>query len=169
MTETRPGVQRVVGIDPGPDPGLVLMVITDVAGAGRLPFAVKLTRAELDAALPTADLVSMERFVIGRGTVRRTRGGTDATLEMIGALKMRCYQLDVPLVSYSASMVKPWATDARLEAWGVSVRGDHHRDAARHALFAAVRSGLLPKRPPGDRGDVDTRQLCARVESTDTH
>jgi hypothetical protein len=43
--------------------------------------------------------------------------------------------------------VKPWATDERLEAAGLLdlTKGMRHaRDAARHALFTAVKDGGVP-------------------------
>ena len=134
---------RVVGIDPGPNPGLVVLTIRRRA----LSRAATFDLDQLDDVLRDADLVSMERFIIGRGTTRRTRGGTDTTLAMIGDITGRCDRAGVAVVSFPAGMVKPWASNDRLAAWGITLRGDHHRDAARHALFAAVRAGLLPRRP----------------------
>lgn len=46
----------------------------------------------------------------------------------------------------SAAEVKGWATDERLKAAGIldKLQGMRHaKDAARHALFHAVRSGVL--------------------------
>ena len=136
--------QTVVGVDPGPDPGMVVLLCQ----SGRLlRVDVLKSEAALDDAMATAALVSLERFVIGRGTVRKTRGGTEATLDMIGRVKADAHRHGVRLVSMPAGAVKPWATNAKLKAWGALVPGDHHRDAARHALFAAVRAGILDRRP----------------------
>ena len=139
---------RIIGIDPGPKPGLVVLTTY----AGRITAVTKLDGpapdlSGLDAQLARASLVSMERFVIGRGTARKTKAGTAATIEQVGRLREGCSRAGVRLVEHPAGVVKPWATDDRLRAYGCYVTGNHHRDAVRHALYAAVRAGYLPRRP----------------------
>ena len=139
---------RIIGIDPGPKPGLVVLTTY----AGRITAVTKLDGpapdlSGLDAQLARASLVSMERFVIGRGTARKTKAGTAATIEQVGRLREECSRAGVRLVEHPAGVVKPWATDDRLRAYGCYVTGNHHRDAVRHALYAAVRAGYLPRRP----------------------
>ena len=139
---------RIIGIDPGPKPGLVVLTTY----AGRITAVTKLDGpapdlSGLDAQLARASLVSMERFVIGRGTARKTKAGTAATIEQVGRLREDCSRAGVRLVEHPAGVVKPWATDDRLRAYGCYVTGNHHRDAVRHALYAAVRAGYLPRRP----------------------
>ena len=153
MTETNtPEVggthARIIGIDPGPKPGLVVLTTY----AGRITAVTKLDGpapdlSGLDAQLARASLVSMERFVIGRGTARKTKAGTAATIEQVERLREECSRAGVRLVEHPAGGVKPWATDDRLRAYGCYVTGNHHRDAVRHALYAAVRAGYLPRRP----------------------
>ena len=136
---------KVLGIDPGPNPGVVELYIKDGKCVAR-------TLRGLPATYTPYDLVVLERFVIGSGTVRKTREGTSATLDMIGAVQDACKRASVPVVTQAAVQVKPWATDARVKSYvGIKVRGDHHRDAARHALYAAVRRGWLPKRAQSRR------------------
>ena len=139
---------RIIGIDPGPKPGLVVLTTY----AGRITAVTKLDGpapdlSGLDAQLARASLVSTERFVIGRGTARKTKAGTAATIEQVGRLREECSRAGVRLVEHPAGVVKPWATDDRLRAYGCYVTGNHHRDAVRHALYAAVRAGYLPRRP----------------------
>jgi hypothetical protein len=136
-------VTQVLGIDPGPKPGAVLV---QVAG-GLVVHAGALRPDQIESMIPAADLVSLERFIVGRGTLRKTKAGTVETLAQIEQFRAAAQAAGVRLVQYPAGTVKPWATDERLRAYGCYVAGDHHRDAARHALFAAVRSGLLPRRP----------------------
>ena len=88
-----------------------------------------------------------QRRVLGRGTARKTKAGTAATIEQVGRLREECSRAGVRLVEHPAGVVKPWATDDRLRAYGCYVTGNHHRDAVRHALYAAVRAGYLPRRP----------------------
>lgn len=134
---------RIIGIDPGPKPGLVVLTTY----AGRITTVTKLDLRGLGEQLADAALVGMERFVIGRGTARKTKAGTAATIEQAGRLREECSRAGVRLVEHPAGVVKPWATDDRLRAYGCYVTGNHHRDAVRHALYAAVRAGYLPRRP----------------------
>jgi hypothetical protein len=137
----------VVGIDPGP-PGRYGTVLLRTY-VDRMPLVHVLDYDVVDDWLSRADLVALERFVIGHGTVRRTRVGTDDTLACIAHVREVTRRAGVRLVELPAGIVKPWATDERLALWGLSVKGDHHRDATRHALYAAVRTGLLPHNPKG--------------------
>lgn len=134
---------QVLGIDPGPEPGVVVLQIHN----GRVENAGRGRPDQIESFAASADLVALERFLIGRGTARKTKAGTLETLAQIEQIRQLCQQAGTRLVEYPAGAVKPWATDERLRAYGCYVTGDHHRDAARHALFAAVRSGLLPRRP----------------------
>lgn len=91
--------------------------------------------------------VAIERFVVSRRAGRsKSAGAGEKARNIIGAVTALCQESGVPLVTYSASQVKAWATDKRLEAAGLlaPTRGlPHARDAARHALHAAVwRCGL---------------------------
>lgn len=94
------------------------------------------------------DLVAIERFVVSKRAGRSaTPGGGEAARDIIGAVKALCREQGVPLVTYSASQVKRWATDKRLEAAGLlapTVGMGHARDATRHALHAAVKHLRLP-------------------------
>ena len=136
-------VTQVMGIDPGPKPGAALLQIAGsvVVHAGRL------RPDQVPDLIPAVELVSMERFVLGRGTARKTKAGTEVTLAQVARLRELCEKVGVRLVQYPAGVVKPWATDDRLRAFGCYVTGNHHRDAVRHALYAAVRAGYLPRRP----------------------
>lgn len=144
------GQARIVGIDPGPSPGLVVLTTYygRVLGVNKLDGPA-LDFCGLDEQLTKAALVSMERFVLGRGTARKTKAGTEVTLAQVAGLRELCEKAGVRLVQYPAGVVKPWATDDRLRAFGCYVTGNHHRDAVRHALYAAVRAGYLPRRPLG--------------------
>jgi len=135
----------VVGVDPGPAERFGCVLLTTYVD--RMPDVVVLPYDALDGWLSVVELVALERFVIGHGTVRRTRGGTAATLECIAHVHDVTARAGTRLLELPAGIVKPWATDERLALWGLTIKGDHHRDATRHALFAAVRTGLLPRNP----------------------
>lgn len=142
---------RIVGIDPGPNPGLVVLhtYAEQVTGVTKIDGLAPGPSHGLADQLAQASLVSMERFVLGRGTARKTKAGTEVTLAQVASLRELCEKMGVRLVQYPAGVVKPWATDDRLRAFGCYVTGNHHRDAVRHALYAAVRAGYLPRRPLG--------------------
>jgi hypothetical protein len=56
-------------------------------------------------------------------------------------------ELEEPVFTRAAALVKPWATDKRLHAAGLldATKGmQHARDASRQALYAAVHMGVTP-------------------------
>lgn len=137
----------VLGVDSGPVPGVALRrpdgsVEVLQVSPGTLPLIVRALVADAPRAPyggPYA-VLAVERFVVGR---RATRSSTPAagalTRNQVGALEALAAELGIPCFLRSASEVKPWATDARLAAAGVTAKGmTHGRDAARHALFCSV-------------------------------
>ena len=136
-------VTQVMGIDPGPKPGVVIL---QIAGSA-VVHAGRLRPDQVPDLIPAVELVALERFILGRGTTRRTKAGSLETLAYIEQVRAWAHAAGVRLVEYPAGVVKPWATDDRLRAFGCYVTGNHHRDAVRHALYAAVRAGYLPRRP----------------------
>lgn len=140
----------VIGVDPGPMPGIVVLEI----GADRRLLNADVVQCTagvlydvlhgLDANL--ARVIAIERFVV------RGRATPDQSLTRDQVANLSLHH-EGRAVLRSASEVKPWASDRRLQA--AVVRGDtnlflrtagmrHARDAARHALFAAVKDGALP-------------------------
>lgn len=146
---------EVFGIDPGPVPGIVQLRIAErqIAQAGVVQCDRFLAPDVLEGLLTAAaarppTIVAIERFVVGRRAGRSaTAKAGEQTRQLIGELNGVCLGLDnVRVLQRSASTVKPWATDERLDAAGLldATKGMRHaRDAARHALFAAVRDGGL--------------------------
>ena len=133
----------VIGIDPGPIPGIVLLEV--VAGRLVTTEAAQCTAGILWDVVRAidADLLAVERYVVGRRAGRSaTSSAGQITRDQVGALQ-RLYP-DARL--RNAGQVKPWATDTRLEAAGLLelCKGMRHaRDAGRHALYAAVHDGGL--------------------------
>lgn len=150
---------RVIGVDPGPTPGLVLLRFND--GPFGVCHVVQCTHLiapdifrmllGIDPATPT--IVGVERFVIGAKSYRSGSPG-GVTRDLVGAIDQACrdhmHEMGSALVRLhqrNASQVKAWATDARLDKTGLldATKGmTHARDAARHALFAAVHDGGIP-------------------------
>jgi hypothetical protein len=146
----------VVGVDPGPVPGVVVLC---VGGEQRISPSIFqcdagsvewLVRESLSSTLPwTRRILAIERFVVGPRAARSsTPKAGQLAREMVGALMALGQSLDgVRAVQRSASEVMPWSMDKRLDAAGLlaATKGmPHARAAARHALYAAVRDCGAP-------------------------
>lgn len=154
----------IVGVDPGPTPGICALLysppltapldhsardltafrVMQVNAAGCLGAVQWLLNSEWGDGHHV--FLAVERFVVGRrAVISSSADAGQLTRNMIGALAA----LDegspgrVKVVLRSAAEVKPWASDARLKAAGLlnaCLGMPHARDAARHALFATVRT-----------------------------
>jgi hypothetical protein len=150
----------IIGIDPGPIPGIVRLQL-DVNWVGITCTAFRVVDAQalqvtpgvltavLDAiADGVVQALAYERFVVGRRAARSSTPAAGAiTREMIGALELWASRTCNRVHTRSAADVKPWAVDKRLHAAGLldlTAGMRHARDAARHALFCAVRDYGLP-------------------------
>lgn len=143
----------VIGVDPGPEPGLVALYIeaqrlvtSGVWGRGN-PTAVifdeMVSARDRDAVV----WVAVEKFVFSRATSRNRHGASHETHAMAEDVAQYARGLGLKTQFLGAGNVKPWATDSRLREFGLwdGLPNGHHRDAARHALFMAQRGGILPK------------------------
>lgn len=159
-------VVRVVGVDPGPVPGVVVLASSGDASVFQCDAGSVLWLVHRALLVPpvgpdlVADLVNgritservilaVERFVVGPRSARlSTPRAAAQTRDMIGALGALGEQLTgVSVVYRCAAEVMPWASDKRLVAAGLfelTAGMPHARAAARHALFTAVRDGNLP-------------------------
>lgn len=156
------GPVRVVGVDPGPVPGVAVLSFAD-----GWPLSASVFQCDADSVLwlirpaslvppgkladtfPERIVLAVERFVIGpRSSHLATPRAAATTRDMVGAVIELGRELaGVTVVQRCAAEVMPWATDRRLAAAGlltVTKTMPHARAAARHALFAAVRDGGLP-------------------------
>jgi hypothetical protein len=149
----------VIGVDPGRTTGICVLGLGPAFDNAApwidehpqllqcTPGAVSLIVRAYLARIGTGDAVlAIERFVVGPRASRSSSAKTgETTRELIGALVDLGARLDVRVVQRSASEVKPWATNKRLEAAGLLVKGmPHAQDAGRHALYAAVKDAGLP-------------------------
>lgn len=146
---------RVLGVDPGGTTGLAVLDATASRWWGTKFDQLKgidLVRAYIESLVADPavqpDLVAVEKFVVSRRSGRSSsaQAGEAARL-IIGGVQQLCQQHGVRFVQRPAGIVKPWATDRRLDAAGLlaPTKGlGHARDAARHALYAAVRDLGLP-------------------------
>lgn len=136
-----------IGIDPGPTPGIVALYLSDqhIVGWDIVQCSASALYAVVTALDPGREaVIGVETFVTrGRATVDQaiTRDQVATLTAMYGGR----------FGPRTARQVKAWATDARLAAAGGSgglleaCKGMRHaRDAARHALFAAVAANAIP-------------------------
>jgi hypothetical protein len=144
-------IRTVLGADPGATTGLARI---DLDGF-REPLLIQVTDpAQVLAAMddlvgaqgPDEVLFAIEQFVVGYRSARSsTPKAGRTTRDLIGALQLWALDRGIRVVLRSASQVKPWATNTRLRAAGLYVKGaPHSRDAARHALHAAVSDAGFP-------------------------
>jgi hypothetical protein len=146
----------VIGVDPGPTPGIVALRGTNRAAH---PSVIQCNHHStvpiIGCLLSTMDtsepgrqpILAVERFVVGPRAARsRTASAGATTRDLIAAIHHE-FAEQAQVETRPAAAVKPWATDTRLAAAGLleATRGmPHARDAARHALYAAVHAHLLP-------------------------
>lgn len=147
----------VIGADPGQTTGLFVVLYTatgkrlgdpvaaQIHGSeGVVPFvSTLLQRGSCDDREP---LIAVEQFVVGARAARSSSAHAGRiTRALITELSELADAEGATLFLRAAAMVKPWATDRRLDAAGLlaATEGMHHaRDAARHALYAAVKTGV---------------------------
>jgi hypothetical protein len=150
------GERAFLGIDPGPTTGIVLWVpgLAPMVAQCNVPAVglVVLGLFEAQDAAPgglfSVVYGQVERFVTRAVSAKAGRNG-DITRKLIQQVTelTREHPSVVSWRERSASEVKPWAMDERLDAAGLlaPTKGmPHARDAARHALFTAVRDGGVP-------------------------
>jgi hypothetical protein len=144
------GNRAFLGIDPGPTTGIVLWFpghepwVTQ-ANAAAAPLVLLGLLQGVDT--PERVWGQIERWVTRKVSAKAGRNGTK-TRDLVAELSV--VKTEPMMQSWrerSASEVKPWAMDERLDAAGLlaPTKGmPHARDAARHALFTAVRDGGIP-------------------------
>lgn len=146
----------IVGIDPGPVVGVVRLQLAVQLGASATLLSAEALQVTPGASATLLDAliqgdeaaVAVERFVVGPRAARSsTPAGGAAAREVVRLVADWATLRGLRYWSRSAAEVKPWATDARLAAAGLmepTTGMRHARDAARHALFAAVKTYGLP-------------------------
>lgn len=152
----------IIGIDPGPITGIVRIALEvnrpgSPAADGAWLRNVEALQVSAGAlvdvleglhAWTAFDVMALERFVVGNRSARSsTPGAGEATRNAVALVTDWARQHRIDRYERSAANVKPWATDERLTAAGITdqVKGMRHaRDAGRHALYCAVRDFGLP-------------------------
>lgn len=140
-----------IGMDPGPTPGLVCLTYTDEHRALNSRIVQcnstawdEILRFWFEHFSALGPLYfGVEQFVIG------TKGnqGTGTKEQVSEALAIAQNARIASYARRSASQVKAWATDERLDRAGLleATKGMRHaRDAARHALYTACKDAGVP-------------------------
>jgi hypothetical protein len=151
------GSALVVGVDPGPVPGIVVLRTGLDRPVNPSIFqcdpdsAPWLVREMLSDNTLTYDqrVLAVERFVVGPRAARSsTAAAARLTRDMVGALVALGTALPAVRVTVrSAAQVMLWATDCRLDRVGLltaTTGMPHARAAARHALYATVADCGVP-------------------------
>lgn len=143
----------VIGVDPGQTTGVCVLddfgVYRDLLQCSP-GLVLPVVRGLLDGhnPAPSGAVLAVERFVVGRRAARSSTPAAGAlTRELVVALTELGRSLGLRVALRSAAEVKPWATNARLDAAGLLALGKgmpHALDGGRHALFAAVADCGLP-------------------------
>lgn len=139
----------VAGVDPGPSSGFAVACWAD----GKLQSAHAL-QCDSGTALDALHFLlsvygpvtcgGIEAFLPG---AHSGRAEGSLTRRMVTELTGIAAGYDLDLKARSASTVKLWATDKRLEKAGLlalTPGSTHARDATRHVLYSAVIDGGLP-------------------------
>jgi hypothetical protein len=140
---------HIIGIDPGPMVGVVLLKLPPIGATRPEPYHAEIAQitpnglwALIAGWIEAYDInaIAGERFVVGHRASRvNAPGASQAARDVIGGLAV-ALPPEVRRIMRSAGEVKPWATDRRLDAAGLldPTKGMRHaRDAARHALYCA--------------------------------
>jgi hypothetical protein len=141
----------VIGVDPGLTTGLLAARYSlDLRLTGD-PIAMQIHGSEgvipmvqtlLARASAAEVLLAVEQFVVSG---RAARSSSAHAGRITRALIAELHDIGENVFLRNASLVKTWATDKRLNAAGLlapTVGMNHARDAARHALYAAVHCGM---------------------------
>jgi hypothetical protein len=143
-------IRTVIGVDPGSTTGLARIDLDAWRPAALAQVTPELVLDTVEMLLGAQDpaevLLAVEAFVVGpRAGRSSTPAGGRTARDLIGALQAWAGDRGMRVVLRSASEVKPWATDRRLIAAGLLVKGmPHAADAGRHSLFAAASDCGLP-------------------------
>lgn len=144
----------IIGVDPGGTTGMAALFISDrgkIINAyyaqlrGDESFVDTVVRSLCFQWTDVCDVhLAVESFVVSARAGRSANAAAGRKARDIITLLKR---VGNSYVERPAVVVKRWATNQRLEAAGIlgdTTGMQHARDASRHALYAAVRSGYMP-------------------------
>lgn len=146
---------RLMGVDPGGTTGIAIIDVPWDNDRFSPPPDVHLASLQIESSWGTGpqsvgwqmrdlienyapELIVVEKFVITQRTLRNSRQ-PDA-LWIIGGVRFLADILMLPVHMQASSLAKSTWDNARLKelGWLKTVKGDHARDALRHALTACA-------------------------------
>jgi hypothetical protein len=90
------------------------------------------------------DQLVIERFTITGATTKKTRGGPNTAIEIIGAVRWLAHDRgSVPVTEQAPSDAMGFATNDRLKLLRWYTTNDHARDATRHLVLYLVNNRLI--------------------------
>ena len=137
---------RLLAIDPGHTTGIAYKDFSyDQKPTTYMPVGFSAcTRMISDLMLGFPDLVIVERFTINLATTKKSRGGSNEAIELIGVTRYFCEFYGSEMAQQSPADAKNFCSDEKLKRLGWYVPGpDHARDALRHLVLAAVKCKIL--------------------------
>lgn len=140
---------KILAIDPGHTTGIAYKDFSEDADFFTPPFTMMPVGFDTCAyeiaclfenvsAWP--DLVICEKFQITGLTARKTTGGSNEAIELIGVARYLTKKWNIPFEEQRPADAMSFVTDDKLKRIGWYKPGlDHARDAMRHLLLAACR------------------------------
>lgn len=156
-----PKPRLIIGVDPGPIPGIAGLWSHSADKDKRSWSDVEFAFAQCDHetlmdvidswydSVPTESiLIATETYVISNRSGRSsTSDARDATLYVVNKVTAYADDQGIARVTRPAGIVKKFATNDRLMAarlLGATTGCTHARDASRHMVYAAVEDGGFP-------------------------
>lgn len=142
----------VIGVDPGPVTGICALHLGPLA-AGEPAYSPSIIQCDHRSVLSIVDMLAepgrlgvsavlaVEGFVVSSRAARSAHAPAGRIARELAG-ELAALPGFAQTVTRTAAMVKPWATDLRLARAGLldlCPGMPHARDAARHALYTAVR------------------------------
>lgn len=138
---------RILTIDPGHTTGIAFKdFATSEAPVTYMPIGLIAAYGHFFSLIANEgpDLIVCEKFTITAGTAKKSRGGSNEAIELIGVARYAAWNHGVNFEEQMPSDAKNFCSDVKLRRLSWYVPGpDHARDALRHLVLAGVRHGVL--------------------------
>jgi hypothetical protein len=134
-------VKVVYALDPGETTGRCKLFPNNAMELEQLETKDVVTgydaiRSDILSMAELPDVVVCENYLVYSWKSDDHKWNSLHTPQLIGAIKVLCHQLQIPLVFQLAVQAKDFVKDEMLEKWGCYIPGMRHaRDAQRHALY----------------------------------